>query len=244
MPFKNAISAMTLAVSFLVSGVDLARAEAIKAFTAVLPPYTLGSDKDMPGISHELLEEMSKRSGVAVEIEYLPWKRAQAVAQKTPNSLLFTAARTKSRETTYNWIAEMVVANEVFATTTDAVNSVEDARSLDRIATLGGTPREKHLNELGFENLQSTPDTATAARILTGGRVDAWYTFNQRVLYAVKEAGIDPETVVIGDAVRSSPMWLASNTEFDPVVSDKLATALAEMRTDGTYDAIVNKYLN
>ncbi|NIZ12352.1 amino acid ABC transporter substrate-binding protein [Phaeobacter sp. HF9A] len=198
----------------------------------------------MPGISHELLEEMSKRSGVAIDIEYLPWKRAQAVAQTTPNALLFTTSRTASRETTYTWIAEMIVANEVFATTSGAVNSVDDARSLKRIATLGGTPREKYLLELGFADLQSTTDTATAARLLTGGRVDAWYTFNQRVLHAVKEAGIDPNTIIIGAPVRSSHMWLAANAEFDAAVADKLAQALAEMRSDGTYDVIVNKYVN
>ncbi|GAB5434607.1 MAG: hypothetical protein EpisKO_39770 [Epibacterium sp.] len=244
MILKSTKLAIALSVSFLMAGMDSARAEAIKAYTAALPPYTIAPDLEMPGISHEILEEMSKRSGVTIEIEYLPWKRAQSMAQKTPNALLFTAARTESRETVYKWIAEFIVADEVFATTTEAVNSLEDARQLSRIATLGGAPREKRLAKLEFGNVQSTPDTATAARLLTGGRVDAWFTLSQRVLHAVKSEGLDPSTIVIGTPVGSLRLWLASNAEFDPEVAAKLAQAFEDMKADGSYEAIVSAYLN
>ena len=219
-------------------------AATITAYTGELPPYTISADAPNPGISHELLTEMAKRAGVDLKIEYLPWKRAQVTVQKTPNALLFTATRTQKREPLYGWVVEMAAPSEVFVTTSASVDSFEAGAALDRVAVMGGTPRERRLDENGLANAQHTKDTATAARLLEHDRVDAWYTLDQRAAYVFKSEGFDPASLVFGAPQRTTSNWLASNLEFDPEIAAKLAAALEEMRADGTYDAVLAKYLN
>ena len=219
-------------------------ADTVTAYTSALPPYTISAEDSSPGISHELLIEMAQRAGVDLEIKYLPWKRAQMTVQKTPNTLLFTATRTQKREALYGWVVEMAAPSEVFVTTSASVDSFEAASKLDRIAVMSGTPRERRLDENGLANTQLTKDTATAGRLLEHGRVDAWYTLNQRAAYVFKSEGFDPSVLVFGLPQRTTSNWLASNLEFDPQIAGKLAKALEEMRADGTYDAVLAKYLN
>lgn len=241
--FQNVKRAIALSLALTVGIATQAAATPIKAYTAVLPPFTLGDSADMPGISHDMLVEMAHRANVEVEFVYLPWKRSQAEAQKHPGSLILTIGRSAAREDSYGWITEVLVTNEVFATTGAAVNSIKEAQALNRVSTLAGTPRERRLKEAGLSNLQASKDTDTAARLLTAGRVDAWYTFDHRALYAVKASGINPDEVTVGTPIRSTPLWLASHLDFDPAVAKALSAALADMHADGTYDTIMNKYL-
>ncbi|MQQ07606.1 transporter substrate-binding domain-containing protein [Epibacterium sp. SM1979] len=240
---KTKLLQIMAAAAITLSGA-VAQAETYIAYTASLPPYTIAADADMPGISHELLTEMANRAGVEIDIQYLPWKRAQATVQKTPNSLLFTASRSAAREDIYGWVVEMVSPREAFVTTSAPVNSLEEGAALSRIAILAGTPRERRLNEAGFTNLQASKDTQTAARLLEGGRVEAWYTLDQRAAFVFKSEGFDPSQLTFGEPTRVNSNWLASNKEFPADVSAALAAALDEMRADGTYDAILAKYLN
>lgn len=219
------------------------RAEPIVAYTAVLPPYTLGADAARPGISHDLLVEMASRAGVALEITYLPWGRAQETVQKTPNSLLFTATRSAAREDKYGWVALMVQPQEVFVTVGPRIDSYEAASSLSQVLVLANTPRSRRLQDAGMSDLTEVTEVEQAARMLNGGRVEAWYTLNQRAAAAFVEVGLDPSQLVFGEALKTSDNWLASNLEFDPAIAAALAKALEEMRADGTYDAVLERYL-
>ena len=220
-----------------------ALADPIMAYTAVLPPYTLGADRERPGLSHELLVEMANRAGVEIQIEYLPWGRAQEIVKSTPGTLLFTATRNASREAQYGWVALMVEVQEVFVTMGPRIENTTDAADLANVLILANTPRARRLTEAGLSNLREVTDVEQAAKMLNGGRVDAWYTLNQRAAAAFVEAGLDPSQLVLGAPVAQSDNWLASHLEFDPTVAENLANALETMRSDGTYDAILQRYL-
>lgn len=243
---KALLRSLALASGLFVAALTLApaaKAEAITAYTGALPPYTIAADAAAPGISHELLVEMSKRSGVEIEIKYLPWKRAQTTVLSTPNTMLFTATRTASREEQYNWIVEMAAPEEVFVTLKQPINSYDEGRALERVAIKSGTPRDKELAAQGLTNLAPVNDVSIAAKQLAAGRVTAWYTLNQRAAFVFKSEGLDPSQLVFGTPQRKLSNWLASNPEFDPEIAAKLAQALDEMRADGTYDAVLKKYL-
>lgn len=241
MKFKHILTGIVLAMGLATAS---ANAATYTAYTGELPPYTIDPNSANPGISHELLLEMASRAGVDIKIEYLPWKRAQKVVQNTPNTMLFTATRTQKREPIYGWIVEMAAPQELFVTTGDAVDGYEQGAGLERVAILDGTPRERQLNERGLTNLHPVQNTSNAAQMLNAGRVTAWYTLDQRAAWVYKTEGLDPALLVFGAPQRRLSNWLASNLEFDQEVATALATALDEMRADGTYDQILAKYLN
>ena len=240
--FKRLKTAVAVTAICLAAQGAIAADTIINAYTAVLPPYTLGGDEAAPGISHELLVEMGKRAGLDIEIVYLPWKRAQETVQSTPNSLLFTATRTAAREELYGWVTLMVEPREVFVTTGKVIESYDAAASIGTIAVLDGTPRKRKLDENGVGDLEVVREANLAARMLNAGRVVGWYTFDQRAAAVFKSEGLDPSQLVFGPALSEPKNWLASSLEFDPVVAEALVQALASIRADGTYDTILAKY--
>ncbi|GAA6182604.1 hypothetical protein NBRC116594_40420 [Shimia sp. NS0008-38b] len=237
----NFLAGLALALGL---NTTISQAATITAYTGALPPYTIDGTAELPGISHELLLEMGARAGVDIKIEYLPWKRAQKTVQETPNAMLFTATRTAKREALYGWIVEMAAPQEVFVTTDQSVDSFESGAGLSSVAILDGTPRERQLNDQGLTNLYPVQNTSNAAKMLNAGRVNAWYTLNQRAAWVYKTEDLDPADLVFGAPQRTLSNWLASNLEFDPAIAASLAKALDDMRADGTYDAILAKYLN
>jgi len=234
-------TSLALALGLFTTAVQ---AETITAYTGTLPPYTMENGGAPQGIAHELVTEMGKRAGIDITIEYMPWKRAQSTVQQTPNSLLLPTSRTTPREDIYAWVSQLLVADEVFATKSSSIDSLDQARGLKSIAIMGGTPRDKRLHAEGFENLTVTKDTITAIRLLDAGRTDAWFTLNHRFFYTLKQEGLDPNSVTVGTPIKSQHLWLAAHKDFDADTAAALAKAMEELQADGTYDAILAKYLN
>lgn len=219
-----------------------ASANPITVFTSELPPFVTNEGGDDLGSVRDLLVEMAKRANVELEFTFLPWQRSQNEAATTPNSLIIPVGRNPTREPKYSWIVKTFVSNQLFVSNGDPVNSVEAASALESVTVLGGTPRENQLNEAGLSNLNISRNPEMAAKLLTAGRVNAWYTLDQRALYAIKSLGVSRDTVTMGQTLSSTDIWVAANKEFDPAISKALAAALEEMRTDGTYDRIMEKY--
>lgn len=239
--FKKLSMAVACSLSLAIGAASSVAAAPIKTFSAVLPPFSIG-EGDMPGITHELPLEVSARTGLEFDIEYLPFKRMNKKIQDTPNCLAFTVMRSPAREDMFNWIVEVIATNEVFATTSAAVNSTEEAKSIGTVTTLAGSPRAKRLMEAGVTDLDEATDPLTSARLLNKGRVEAWYTFDHRARFLTKYAGFDPAAIVTGSPIKEAPLWLASNTTFDPEVAAVLKAGIEELQADGTFDAIVAKY--
>ncbi len=223
-------------------GCKVANADAIKAVTASLPPFTISAEER--GISHDLLLEMSKRSGVEIDIEYIPWGRAQEVAQKTPDTMIFSIGRTHSREEKYNWITQLGEANTVFVTHAKEINYFDQAKKLNYVTVLANTPRDRKLKGESFPNLVRRYTVEACARLMESKRVEAWYTLDTRAKYVFKKEGVDTSNMVFGEPTNVLYVWLASNLDFDAAVSEKLAVAMDSIREDGTLELIKAKYLD
>lgn len=243
---KFILNAVRTAAAIAILNLPLAASaeDTIMAYTAVLPPFTLGNDLELPGVAHELVEEMSTRTGIDIQIEYLPWARAQTTVQETPNTILFSATRSAAREDLYSWITLMAEPREVFVSTSRVINSLEEANDAGSIVVLDNTPRHGRLTEAGLTNIETAREAQLAARMLNGGRVEAWYTFDHRAAFVFKSEGFDPTTLVFGEAQRSPKNWMAAHPDFDPSIAAQLDAAMAEIRADGTYDAILKRYIN
>ena len=72
-------------------------AEILKAVAANLPPYLIENSPQEPGFGYELGSEIAKRAGYQLDIEFMPFPRAQLVAKETPGKLIFLV-RSPDRE--------------------------------------------------------------------------------------------------------------------------------------------------
>jgi polar amino acid transport system substrate-binding protein len=216
--------------------------ETIKAYTADLPPWTNEGNEARPGFALEVMREMVTRSGLNIEIEMTPWRRAQEDMKTTPNTMGFHLFRTPERETSYDWHFSILQSQVAFVSTDKPVNSIEEAKGLARVVVVAGTPQETEMKKAGADNLEIVDKVEAAVRMLESGRVDAFYTIAQRASYAWSEAGFPLDKLVMGEAQRVDELFVASNKQMPAGSMEKLKAAFDSMKEDGTYAAIAKKY--
>ncbi len=229
-----------VALSLLSLGAS-ASAETLRAVTAAnLSPFSRGADEALPGFVHEYAVAVAEAAGYELEIEYVPWKRAQEMAQKEPNLLVFGLTRNEAREPLYSWGTNMVTVERVFLTTSTPINSIEEAAGLDRIAARSVYFRS--LEGLGWTNVEEG-ETHANFKKLKAGRVDAVFTVSSRAVFVwTEELGFDRSELVVGEGLRASDIWLGASLGYSPEVIAKLDAANAKLRADGTYAELYAKY--
>lgn len=204
-------------------------------------------DMEQPGFLYELILEVTQRVSLldqqflsASDVVLQPWNRAFKTVEHSTDKLLLPMTRLPERENKFVWIMPVMELQYAFLSTTTPVNSLDDARSLERVAVYRNTSHEMFLKEHGFTNL-SPSKGALNAHMLEKGRVDAWYSSVPEALWLWKmDAHKGP--LIIGDIIHSAPMWLVASKDFPEVLIPVFREALADIREDGTYSRIYNRY--
>jgi len=216
-------------------------AEILKAVAANLPPYLIENSPQEPGFGYELGAEMAKRAGYQLDIEFMPFARAQLVARETPGKLIFLV-RSPDREAHYSWLVHLYAPKIVFATTKAPIDSIEQAKSVPRVTVVPVSPQEKDLREAGITNLELIENPQLSAKMLESGRVDAWLTHDLRAVYVWNKLGFAPRSLVLGKPMRAEHAYLAAHKDISPLLKDKLGAAMGTMKQDGSYRRLSQKY--
>lgn len=211
------------------------------AFTGYLPPLSI--DEHRKGIAVELMELVAEEAGLEIEIRYAPWKRAQVLAETTPGSLLFTAARSRDRRKKFNYIAPLLYTESAFVTLDQPLDTIEEALAKDKIIGVHlGSQRSRILKRHGIGNLEEISSAEQMSAMLRAGRIDAWYTMSLRARYIAREQGHDPNDLVIGAPISQGIQWLVGNRDIDPSIRSRLAAAVSRVWRDPRYWQIVDQH--
>ncbi|MBF0323653.1 substrate-binding periplasmic protein [Magnetospirillum moscoviense] len=229
------------AILALLVGVAPARAEELKLVTAHLPPFTM-EGTDRPGFAIEMMQEVARRAGLSVSVNFRSWVRAQADAHNGSGVAILPLARTPERENRYTWVGEMFGIEVNFVDVAGKGYSLDAARSLNSVIVQEGTSFVSSLKSAGFGNLITRPDTTTNGRMLVGGRAEAWYVARLEALWVWKNAGF-PGKPTIGPKVEDEKQWLALSPGADPALVERLRAAMASVIADGTRERIIRSYL-
>jgi polar amino acid transport system substrate-binding protein len=229
------------AAAILVAAQGAASAQTLRALTAdTLSPFSRAEADALPGFNVELMRAIAEEAGVELVIEWMPWKRAQAMVEEGPDLLLFGATRNAAREETYDWVTNLLTVENVFLTSGAAIDSFEAAEGLAHIAA-----RSVYYDELverGFTNVEEGLIDANL-RKMRAGRVDAVYTVASRAMFEwVRMLGFPEAELTIGAPVKTSDIWLAASKGYDRDVIRRLDEAQDVLRANGTYAALYAKY--
>jgi len=211
------------------------------AYTGYLPPLSI--DETRKGISVELMELVADEAGVELDIRFAPWKRAQLLAENTPGSLLFTAAYTRARAETFQYVAPLIYTESAFITLDRPLDTIEEAIQSGKVIGVHlGSQRSRILKRSGVSNLEEIASAEQMSSMLRAGRIDAWYTMSIRASYVYRQQGHDPRNLRIGAPVTHGIQWLAANRDLDPQIRARLATAVSRVWRDPRYWEIVDRY--
>jgi len=212
--------------------------------TAHLPPFEIERSPNLPGFNVELAQGMFERAGLPYSVQFHPWARAQSEAMKNPQAAVIGLARTSGRENQFKWIAELEVSKTVFFTVkpTRSINTLADAKSLTDITVRANTPFQSILSDNGIDKVSAVQSEAQNIVKLQSRRSEAWLTYELRGIFTWTTAGFDPNDLVVGAPISEEKVFLAGNLKFPNEIAMKLQTALSEIRADGSYDRIFDRY--
>ncbi|MBS68205.1 MAG: amino acid ABC transporter substrate-binding protein [Pseudomonas sp.] len=225
----------------------------ITAVTEELPPYNMTVDGELTGMATEVVKAVLEEAGEDVRIRSMPWARAYDIALNNENVLIYSVARTPQREPLFKWVGVIAPTRWYLFSlpgTEFDLKTLDDARQY-QIATVKADVGEQYLIDKGFavgRNLQSSNKYEHNYQKLKAGRVDLWISNELNAHYLVRQASGDPNEVAVpqlslDDLGGADGLCMAFSRDTPDEVVERFRQALARVRADGRYDAIVAKWL-
>lgn len=196
-------------------------------------------------VAKELISHFKKDGAFPIEDEprILPWSRATKELGLINGKVMLQMARTEERENQYRWVLPTTSLSFAFvAKSPNVPNNLNEAEALDRIAVYRGSRLEAFLRQNGFnKTLVPTNDSETSARLLEGGRVQAWYASVKEALWLHKTKQLKSRPY-IGRPISEVPIWAVVAPDAPVAFSDALNKQLQAMIKDGTIHRLHEKY--
>ena len=152
--------------SFVVAALflpGLAMAEKPVSIDVIAPsfaPLQMDVEGEVKGyvvdLVRRIITDVSKVHPISAKpFRILPWRRAMSMAEKNPNTLMFSFSRTPARESKFQWVGEVspyeIYFYKLARNKQIKVASVEDFKSSEfRLGIQVGSNTQEYLEGLGF----------------------------------------------------------------------------------------------
>lgn len=249
---RPSLRALLLALLTCVSLPAMASDE-LRVVTEELPPFNMTQDGRMTGMSTEVVQAVLKEVGIQAGIQSMPWARAYDIALNSENVLIYSITRTPQREKLFKWVGVIAPTNwYLFAKPGRNIRlaSLDDARKF-QIATVKEDAGEQYLVSKGFvvgKNLQSNNKYEYNYEKFKADRVDLWISIELNALYLMRQAGDEPNKMAVRalslpDLGGHDGLYMAFSLKTPDAVVERFRKGLETIRKNGTYDAIIKKWL-
>ena len=226
--------------------------------------------KQVDGINIEIATRIFQKMGIPVKFKEMPWARAWYTIEKGKADAILSASRKEAREPYLQYPQEdMWVSEYVFFVRTDRKRS-GIAGSYADIAKMGNTigivdgysyhksfwaafPYKDRATAYDPDarnyhaKIQAAEEPAINFRKLAGGRIDVFINDKSIGLYMIKELGLQDrithyETVLFS---KGYPLAFAKKSAYPNLknIADRYEQELIQLKEDGTYAEIVDKWI-
>ena len=232
-----------------------------RVVTENLPPFNFMQDGKVIGISAEVVRHIFHEAGYSMEqgdiqkgdIQMCPWARAYYDVQHSPNTVLFSMARTENRESLFQWVGP--ISNVTIGVIAKKQRKIKIATAADftkyRIGSVRDGAPEQLLIKAGVdvESLQRLAFPEMNIKKLQADRIDM-FPFNlQTSQYLMLNLGMNPDDYEIVFTLKKKDLYIALHKDTDSTLVASLQAALDRMKQPGNdgispFEHIVSKYLS
>lgn len=228
------------------------QAASFRVVTEEWAPFNYQDHGRPRGFSVELLQAALQLVGEQPVIEFMPWNRAYLTAQKQPDVLIFTMARTPEREALFQWVAPIrerrMYLYRLARRDDIRLQSLEDAKAYRVGSNALEDASTQDLLRLGFvlgQNLELVTGTDQQnLQKLVRGRIDLVVASELQLAYTASAGGLNPtdfvQSIPLSDSAGEYYFAFSLGTAAEKVAA--LRSAFEQLRSNGTYDALVRQY--
>jgi len=229
-----------------------------KASTLAYQPYQYIVDGQPAGIAVDIINEAFSRAGAGVvEYSFFPWKRAVFLTETGQSDLLFNAGKNSERQQWGRYVNSVLIQQSyrLFKLASKDLKIEHDFRNVSdtsiavRAGYLYGSGAFRNaLDQGAFNDVLLSDSTQQSVNQLLHGRVDMFVGDYVPVSYYLRQLGLNHlvDTVEIEGEPLEVLSWptyiLLSRQNTDEELEARLFQVMEEMKQDGTYQLIVNRY--
>jgi ABC-type amino acid transport substrate-binding protein len=240
---------------FFLQSISAAAQPEWNIMTEELPPYNFIRDGEVYGISADVLLQIMAAEDIDIvrsDFRLFPWPRAYKMVQETPGSILFSTARTATREKLFKWvgpITHLTIGLTALKERHIRLQSLEDAAKY-RLGTIRDGAPEQLVLKAGVDvaGLDRIGDPELNIKKLQAGRIDM-FAFNiPSTRYLMIRLGIDPDRYETVYIMEQLDLYYAFHRDTDDALIRSLNATLQALRQpDGTgtseVERIISSYL-
>lgn len=212
--------------------------------TGEIPPYASEVD-ELKGICIDIATEVFARADMPLTTQFLPWARTIRKLQIEKNYLICPLTRTIAREDTYQWLLPVYDYNLVIVTNNPKLpsNDIDALREL-RACSLSASPASAKAKKIKFKHMTYLREERVCMEMLALGRVDVVITHGVlNAIYGYKVIGLDHRVLKTLVEFPLGTIYIAgSKDSFSTDYVDALRKGMDEIKNDGTYKKILDKY--
>lgn len=211
--------------------------------TEEYPPYNYLADRQLNGISVDLLELIFDATDTPLsrdDIRYYPWVRGYELALNRPNTVLFSTTRTPAREANFQWVGPIAQDQVVLLAHRDTpfvINSL--AQAVERGLTVAVIREDIGAHALIEANypdhlMLSAIDNRSALHMLMRGRVDLWAYSADVAAWIAESEGYPKNNLIPIHTLSESSLYFAINQATDSRLVALMQQALERVQRENT----------
>lgn len=219
---------------------------ALDVLTEEWGPITFEEHGQARGFAVDVVDAIQMRIKSISIIQVVPWTRGFHEVKSQPNVVLFTVFRSKEREKLFTLLGPLARCEVSFYGLADAklsIKNINDAKRVLAIAAKDDTWFATTLEKAGFKNLMLTKDPQQEARLLAAGRVDLISNDPVVIEKAFEDIGKKDLKLKRYLTVEKGDLYIAFSKGTPPATIDKWKRALEDIKKDGTFAELQQKWL-
>ena len=236
----DAIAALVLAALLALPLRPAAAADVLHLTTEQYAPFNFDEGGQIKGLGADQVKEVMRRSGVAYDMELLPWSRAIGLAREKPMTCVFTTAHTVDRDNQFKWVEPLLVERTLLIR---AAGSGVNPRNLAaatayRTGTQTGDYTVELLQNAGFGDIDLARDLDLTLKKLLSGRVDLM-AVSESFFHRLRNQGIAVEEVAV---LHEQVFSVACSLQTPDAIVARMQKALTAMIAEGVQAEIIARY--
>ncbi len=199
------------------------------------------------GLSVDFVKEIQRRVGDNSPIEMLPGARLIHYSLERSNFVAFSLSRSEAREEKYHWISLVMRKPLCILARKDSnirIDKLEDAKKYDGIGVLSTSVQHDFLIKNGFTNIEVVWSQELNLKKLYMGRMSLMYHSMHGAAKLSREMNLDINEIEPVLILQISNSSIAMSKNSDPVIVRAWQDAAKEIKADGTFDRLAQKWLD
>ncbi|KQC11550.1 MAG: hypothetical protein APR54_10765 [Candidatus Cloacimonas sp. SDB] len=228
------------------SNLKAAEAVDLEIYTEDYPPLNFSQDGIVTGLATEVVRELMHRTGTSGNISLVSWEEGYNAAMKNPNTAIFSITMTPERKEKFQWVGPLAELNTNFYALPGAgltIANLDDARKIEKIATVKDYYTQEILEQERFTNLESYANEEIALEKVLSGEAQLFVSNNTALPASLQKIGVELDALEKIFTLSIDLVYIAFSHDIPSALVAEWQKNLNEMKQDGTFAEIYAKWL-